>query len=295
MSLANVYDSIIKKVLQYIDQYYYEDLTLEKMAKLAGFSPFHFQRIFQARMGESLYNYTKRVRINKAAYQLKYNKGKFITEIAFDCGYQSSSDFSRAFKSFYSISPKMYRQSQNHVINKDELEYIPPIKNSCYDNNVSVRRFCDEMFAFIRTKGLTKKFENDNIGKAFQDIINWGQEQHLIGKQTQYYGMIIDNPEVTDMKDCRYLACITIDKLVSTKDSRIETKVMHMEGEYVCYTIDRQRNDFVKVFYELCNYLYGRYLVDNNMLPDDRPFLERYSKSDSGNIQIELCIPIIRE
>jgi AraC family transcriptional regulator len=295
MSLENVYDSKINKVLEYIDNNYFEEVTLEKMSRIAGFSYFHFQRIFKARIGESLYSYAKRVRINKAAYLLKYNKEKSITEIAFDCGFQSSSDFTRAFKEVYSLPPNLYRKSKNHIINKDALKYTPPLKNSYYDKNVSVRKFHNERIAFIRTKGLTKDFENDNIQNAFQELIYWGQKNNLIHKKTKYYGMIVDNPEITDMCDCRYFACITIDKPIHTKDTQIDTKVMNIEGEYVCYLLERQRSDFVSVFFEICDYLYGRYLVDHNMLPDDRPFLERYARDDSGNILIELCIPIIRK
>lgn len=64
------YRKRINKVLAFIDDHFNEALPLGRLAGVAGFSPFHFHRIFQSFTGESLHEYIKRIRLGKAAHQL---------------------------------------------------------------------------------------------------------------------------------------------------------------------------------------------------------------------------------
>src|SRR5262249_30202320 len=79
---------------------------LETLAKLVHFSPFHFHRIFRAFTGEPLHGYVRRLRLEKAVFQLLRGPKATLTEIAFRTGFASSSDFSRAFKQRYGFSPR---------------------------------------------------------------------------------------------------------------------------------------------------------------------------------------------
>lgn len=84
------YIESLNRVIDLIDQSIDEELGLDTVAEVSGFSKFHFHRIFSAFMGETLNSYIKRVRIEKAAYLLVSNPKDSITKIALDRGLSGS-------------------------------------------------------------------------------------------------------------------------------------------------------------------------------------------------------------
>ena len=98
------YVARINRVVDYIESHLTEELSLEVLAKVACFSSFHFHRIFAAVTGETLNNFVRRLRVEKAAGQLLANPGKSVTEVALDCGFSGSSAFARVFKESFGMS-----------------------------------------------------------------------------------------------------------------------------------------------------------------------------------------------
>ena len=92
------YQLRINKVTDYIHNHIDQPLSLQKMAGIACFSPFHFHRVFTILTGETPTDYIKRTRIEKAALLLKRNKELSATEIAALCGFSSLSLFKSQFQ-----------------------------------------------------------------------------------------------------------------------------------------------------------------------------------------------------
>src|SRR5262245_52895255 len=84
----------IDHVVAHLDQ----PLDLRQIAAVAGFSPFHFHRVFRSVLGESLADFTKRLRLERALHLLSHEPRQTLTEVALRTGFSSSSDFSRSFK-----------------------------------------------------------------------------------------------------------------------------------------------------------------------------------------------------
>ena len=99
-------------VFDYIDQNYTEDLSLDTVSGVAGFSKFHFSRLFKQFTDMSFYDYLNQRRV-RAAETLLLDPDIPITEIAMRSGFSSISTFNRVFKSFKECTPsefkKMYR------------------------------------------------------------------------------------------------------------------------------------------------------------------------------------------
>ena len=108
MEIENDYRNRVNKVFKYIDDNLDAKLSLEVIAKIAYFSPFHFHRVFKFVTQETLNQYITRRRIEKAA-SILINKNTRITEIAVECGFQELSSFTRTFKKHYSINPTEFR------------------------------------------------------------------------------------------------------------------------------------------------------------------------------------------
>lgn len=93
---------------EYIDSNYMENVTLEKVADIAGFSKFHFSRLFKQCSGQNFHEYLcfKRVQASEALLLVPDSS---ITEIAFKSGFASLSSFNRAFRAVNHCSPTEYR------------------------------------------------------------------------------------------------------------------------------------------------------------------------------------------
>lgn len=105
-------------VLDHIDNHYMEDIRLENVAKAAGFSKYHFTRLFKQYTDTTFYDYLGYKRI-KVAQDLLSRPELSITEIAFQTGFTTISTFNRTFRKQMNCTPTDYRliHSKNHMKN----------------------------------------------------------------------------------------------------------------------------------------------------------------------------------
>jgi AraC family transcriptional regulator len=85
------------------------ELNLLAMAREAGLSPYHFLRTFERLTGVTPHQYVRRMRLRKAAVRLAREKTK-VLDVALDCGFGDVSNFNRAFREEYGMSPRRYRE-----------------------------------------------------------------------------------------------------------------------------------------------------------------------------------------
>lgn len=96
-------------IAKHIQDNYMEELTLDKLARMACMSRFSFCRAFRERFDQCCISYVNSIRMQNAV-QLLQNPHVSITEIAFSVGYRNSGHFNRVFKQAYKISPREYRK-----------------------------------------------------------------------------------------------------------------------------------------------------------------------------------------
>ena len=96
----------IKKVCDYIEEKYRENVSLAELAAVAGFSPTYLIRVFSRQMGVPPHIYLKQTRIKKA--KLLISKGISLSFIANEIGFSDQSHFSRQFKQIIGLTPGLY-------------------------------------------------------------------------------------------------------------------------------------------------------------------------------------------
>ena len=105
------YIEVVMSACTYINQKYMENLTLEEVASVSGFSKFHFTRVFKQYMNMTFYEYLNSKRV-KRAEELLYNKEMSITDVAMNSGFSSLSAFNRTFKALRHCSPSDFRKKR---------------------------------------------------------------------------------------------------------------------------------------------------------------------------------------
>lgn len=100
----------ITRALRRIDRALNEELTLRSLAKEARLSPYHFLRTFELVTGLTPHQYIRRARLREAAARITAEPAR-ILDIALDSGFCDVSNFNRAFRTEFGVSPRAYRAS----------------------------------------------------------------------------------------------------------------------------------------------------------------------------------------
>lgn len=96
-------------VLKYIEKNYTDDITLDKLSDIAGYSKYHFSRIFRQYIGMSHIDYVNKIRTN-AAQKLLLCPDLSITEVAMNSGFSSIASFNRVFKEIKHCTPSEFKK-----------------------------------------------------------------------------------------------------------------------------------------------------------------------------------------
>lgn len=101
--------TVLRNVMDYIEENLAASLTLGELANQAALSEFHFARMFKQSTRLAPHQYVMQRRMVKAELLLRHSKLP-LTEIALQCGFNSSSHFSHRFKSLHGMTPSALRR-----------------------------------------------------------------------------------------------------------------------------------------------------------------------------------------
>ncbi len=99
--------NLIQKTIDYVDNNILEAITVESLAKIAGFSTDHFYKLFKSAVGIPIMEYVTRRRLQFALFEL--SEGKKIIDIAVKYGFDTHAGFTKAFKKNFGYPPNFYR------------------------------------------------------------------------------------------------------------------------------------------------------------------------------------------
>jgi transcriptional regulator GlxA family with amidase domain len=100
---------LINEAIKFINIEFGQDITIEMLAKLSCLSKSHFSKLFTDEMKVSPIIYLKTIRLQNAKKMLR-SKKLTITQVATQCGFNSTSYFSKQFKEVFNETPKVFMQ-----------------------------------------------------------------------------------------------------------------------------------------------------------------------------------------
>ncbi len=112
---------LLQRVMNFLEENYHKQITLEDVSKIALLSPFRFSHVFREEMGLTFINYLTKTRINKAKVLLK-ETNLSLSEVACKVGFSDQSYFTKVFKKIESITPREFRTNK---YSKQEQQNIP--------------------------------------------------------------------------------------------------------------------------------------------------------------------------
>ncbi|PTT17563.1 hypothetical protein DBR27_01255 [Flavobacterium sp. HMWF030] len=100
----------LAEVFQYVKSNYKEEISLDEIAKIANLTPTSFCRMFKSKTKKPFVEYLNEIRVSNACkYLIETDLG--ISEIAYECGYKTASNFNKLFKKLIGTTPKEYRKN----------------------------------------------------------------------------------------------------------------------------------------------------------------------------------------
>lgn len=275
--MENHYLPRINSVIDFIGQNLDADLSLDTLAEIAYFSPFHFHRIFKLTVGETLNQFVNRTRIERAIDLLRANRGMRILDAAIICGYDSAEGFSRAFKKRYGFPPSMWNRQfplKERKISQVEGEFpsysIDDLQAASADFPVTIMQLPAQRLAYIRVLDAYNQWEA--VVSAHDDLMAWYQAQGGDTASAKLYGMSQDDPDVTPVALCRFDWCVAIpdDWLIPAHISErqfpaFQVAAIHAFGDL--HLLDH-----------INQYLWRYWLPCSQYQPDNLPAMEIYRR-----------------
>jgi len=188
----------IENIINYIELNLDKNLTLELLSKRAGYSPFHFSRVFKDEMGESIIAYISRLRLERSATDISM-KNSSLLEIAQDAGYQTATGFLKAFKKRFNETPSQYKHESSEYLDSFENVIIqepkPVDRDDCY-------------IIYIRKLGSY----DISSEEAWEELITKLDSLETFVHLSEIIGICYDEPEITEDANIRYEAGIVMSK-----------------------------------------------------------------------------------
>lgn len=294
----NIYEQRINAVIAYAREHLDDDLSLATLAQVAGFSPFHFHRIFKAMTEETINELVVRLRLERAAALLRATPALSITDAAFESGFTAVATFSRAFKKHFGLTASAWdRQS--------------PLKNSKIDQptgpfprytiamlaefatqdayRVTLRTLPAQRLAYIRVYDAYNS--PGQIATAYEQLLAWYGHQGGDLAQTTLYGMSQDDPDITPLHRCRFDWCLTV------------PAAWQATGPVSIQTFPACQVATIRVVGDLAqedralNYLFRYWLPRSRYQPANLPGMEIYRQLPGGSgwetLDMDCAVPVV--
>lgn len=302
------YIARINKVTDYIGEHIGEPINLSHMAEIANFSPYHFHRIFSLLTGETPALFIQRIRIEKAAGQIREYKEIPISEISYSCGFGSLSLFSRTFRKHFNMSASDFRKADKAILAINGLYYS---KNSqllskkrqelpdynaqlcsvnlkqllIMDTKIEIKEMPEMKVIYCRHKGAFNE-----IKYAYEKLCKWaGPRGYLNNPQMKYLTVYHDDPSITAIENVRQDACIMVDQEV-----KVEGEIGKMTvagGKYAVGRFEIGETEFEKAWNTMC-----MWFTESGYQPGEGSTYELYYNDHTQHPEhkfiLDICIPV---
>ncbi len=255
-------------------------------------------------MGEPVYQFIRRLRLEKAAGLLLTGTEKSITEIALTCGFSTPSSFAKSFKNHFKMNATEWRNKSKSVFDKNstpiqiESGKISIVNGSpvwTFKKKDSIQQVIVENLnpfkvAYVRNVG---PYQGDDalFNDLYARLFQWAGAHGHLNDNTYTLNIYHDNPEITENSNLRVMVAIPVESDVKPYGS---VGVMKLSGgKYgVCRFLLKKDE-----FGEAWDWMFSVWLANSGYEGDDRETFERcFGEKIIDGVRffdVDICIPVV--
>jgi AraC family transcriptional regulator len=288
------YRSALEQAILYIEDRLGEAITVEEVARAAGYSYYHLNRQWTAVLGESIGSYIKKRRLANAAKALLYTNNKII-DIALDNGFHSAESFSRAFKFVCKTSPQEYRRNRLDTFISSKTGLHAHLLEHLVSNvtvHPTLVELSETRVAGIRGTTTLKDNKLAELWQKFNKCVAQIPHRSLNGRAFGICEACQDNSVyiMSDEASFTEVAGIEVDSFEGLPADFVRKVIPG--GRYAVFTHTGSLRKLSQTFH----YIWGTWLLNTSEKMDYREDFElydqRYLGYDHPDTQIDLYIPV---
>lgn len=284
------YGTRLERVVTWLAGHLDDSLDLQRLADVAGLSPFHFHRIYHAMQRETAADTVRRLRLHRAAVELIAGELP-VSRIARRAGYGSQEAFTRAFKTSYGAPPASYRAT---------FVPVPPIRDRRVTAGQATNETTDREFdcpvtireePAIPVAALAHHGDYQAIDATFVRLAAMVGARGLLGAGTRTFGIYYDDPLVTPVSARRSEACLSV-----PADWSADGDLMRRDIRGGRYAVALH----VGAYAELTRaylWMYGTWLAQSGEEAADAPCIEAYLNDartcPPAELETEIWLPLL--
>jgi AraC family transcriptional regulator len=282
----------VQRGIDFIEAHLHAEIDANDVAKAAGLSQWHFQRMFKALTNETLKTYIRARRFAKALDQLLHSPLP-ILDIALASGYETQASFTRAFKSCFQLTPSQYRKFGHRAqfvkklhIDEDYLRHLH--SNVSLEPDVYVQE--PLQLVGMRTQFFGVDSDKNNLGKRLPPLwaaflARLGEVRHTVPGTC--YGVVNALRPVGDQLE--YHAAIAVTKIESVPSGMVS---LNLDG--ATYARFNHRG-FAQTLDHTVNYIYANWMAASGREHTAGPDLEIYGAdfdASSATSVMQYAVPV---
>ncbi len=288
----------IQSTIDYIEQHLREPLHAEELAGLAGFSLYHFYKIFQSQTGLPVMEYIRRRRLAYAAADMASTRT--LLDIALDYGFETHAGFTKAFRKTYGMSPEKYRMHATGYV--PEKVDLAKLANYQLIGGMMMRpTFVIKPELKLAGYALETRVNGENmtdIPAFWQRYMaeNWGHTLHEVLQPVSHaeYGACIMNNDQSE--HFRYVIGVEVENFNDVPEDLYQAVVP--AATYAVFTTppaNRADGGFVRAIQGTTNYIFNEWFPSSGYAyaPSGVDF-ELYDERCYGdeNLVMDIYVPV---
>ncbi|SHL95584.1 AraC family transcriptional regulator [Chryseobacterium polytrichastri] len=296
------YKRRIIRIIKHIDEHLDDDLSLEKVAAIGAYSPFHFHRIFKLITGETLQNYIIRKKIEKSALYLALKKNVDIKEIYMELGFANHSVFNKTFKKYYGQSPSEFRrsapesfhkilqvESKNGQVDTVFRQYICNVENllnwRTMNLKIKVTQLQEMNLACVMSLGLA------DVEKSYDILIDWAKRKQLFPRENvKMISVYHDSFKVTPPEKVRIHASMLLDEQLMEQEGEVFPEIIET-GKFIIGSGEVTLHDFEKCWASLFLWMNENHYSIRKAFPFEI-YHSNFKEHPEEKMIVDFCIPI---
>ncbi|MDN3556931.1 AraC family transcriptional regulator [Halomonas maura] len=283
---AAVYAERFDRVFAHIDEHLSEELSVERLSRVAHFSKYHFHRQFSQFAGISVARYIQLMRLRRASYRLAFESETSILDIALEAGFENPESFSRAFKKAFGQTPSRFRRAADWRPWTET--YRLPRRERRHHMDVTVIDFPDTRVAVLEHRG-----DPALINASAQRFIEWRKSTGFSPiAYAENLGIAYDDPATTPAERFRFDLCGSVTTPVPDNDHGVVNKVI--PGGRCAMVRHHGSHDRIA---DAAYYLYREWLPESGEELRDFPLFFHYRnlmpETPEHELVTDVCLPLV--